>query len=80
VSGSCNVTSIEEAQILQQQGQGLAQDEQAAGQQSRQAGLIQQRDWLFYSELIALCHCRSKRDPKRTSDCTRVPMRMASVE
>jgi hypothetical protein len=56
------------------------QDHQAAGHQGRQAGLIQPRDWLLCSEPIALCHHRSERDPKRSSDGTHVPIGLASVE
>jgi hypothetical protein len=56
------------------------QDEQGTGQQSRQAGLIQPREWLLYSEMLVLCHHRSECDPNRSSDGTQVPVRMASVE
>jgi hypothetical protein len=56
------------------------QDHQGAGQQGRQAGLIQSWDWLLISEIFALCYNHSERDRKRSSDGTQVPVRMASVE
>jgi hypothetical protein len=56
------------------------QDEQGTCQQRRQAELIQPRQWLLCSEILALCHHRSERDPNRSSDGTQVPVKMVSVE
>jgi hypothetical protein len=56
------------------------QDHQAAGHQGRKAELIQPRDWLLCSEILALCHHRNERDPKQSSDGTHVPIGLASLE